>query len=82
MYVYLKATLKVAKERLIMKDKTYVCMFEEKDAFMYYHYFKTKKKANKFMKEQLKEYANDKDQYSLPILDARVCKVVKTYIEG
>ena len=65
-----------------MKDKMYVCIFEEKDGFMYQLFFKTKKKAKKFMKEQLKEYANDHSQYCLPIIDARICKVVETYIKG
>ena len=64
-----------------MKERKYVCMFEEKDGFMYQLYFKTKKKAKKFMKKQPKEYKED-TEYSLPIIDARICKVVKTYVKG
>ena len=55
-------------------------MFEEKDGFMYQLYFKTKKKAKKFMKKPLKECKED-TEYSLPIIDARICKVVKTYVK-
>ena len=33
-----------------MKQKKYVCIFQESDGFMYYHYFSTFKKAKKFMK--------------------------------
>ena len=64
-----------------MKERKYVCVFEEKDGFMYQLYFKTKKKAKKFMKKQLKEYKED-TEYSLPVIDARICKVVKTYVKG
>ena len=72
-----------------MKERKYVCMFEEKDGFMYQLYFKTKKKAKKFMKKQLKEYKEDTEyrkrtlnsDYSLPVIDARICKVIKTYVK-
>ena len=64
-----------------MKDKMYVCIFEERDAFMYYFYFKTKKKAKKFMKKQIKDHSNDQECYEM-LRDARICKVVKTYIRG
>ena len=63
-----------------MKDKNYVCIFQESDGFMYYHYFSTLKKAKKFMKKEMK--GNNSDDYSLSIIDGRICEVIKTYKYG
>ena len=60
-----------------MKIKQYVCIFQESDGFMYYHYFSTLKKAKKFMKKTMK--GNNSDDYSLSIIDASICEVIKIY---
>ena len=64
-----------------MKDKMYVCIFEETDGFMYQLYFKTKKKAKKFMKKQIEEYMKE-TEYTLPLVNAHVCKIIKSVIRG
>ena len=62
------------------KEIKYVCMFEEKDGFMYYHYFSSKKKAKKFMEKQIKEYDQDaKGSNTLPLVGAALAKIVKIY---
>ena len=61
-----------------MKQKKYVCIFQESDGFMYYHYFSTFKKAKKFMKKEMKGN-NSYDDYSLSIIDAVICEVIKIY---
>jgi len=63
-----------------MKKKKYVCIFQESDGFMYYHYFSTFKKAKKFMKKEMK--GNNSDDYSLAIIDSCICDVIKTYEDG
>ena len=63
-----------------MKQKKYVCMFQESDGHMYYHYFSTLKKAKKFMKKEMKE--NNSNVYSLSIIDACICEIIKTYEDG
>ena len=63
-----------------MKKKKYVCIFQESDGFMYYHYFSTFKKAKKFMKKEMN--GNNSDDYSLSIVDSRICEVIKTYKDG
>ena len=60
-----------------MKQKKYVCIFQESDGFMYYHYFSTFKKAKKFMKKEMK--GNNSYDYSLSIIDAIICEVIKIY---
>ena len=60
-----------------VKTKEYVCIFQESDRFMYYHYFSTFKKAKKFMKKVIK--GNNSDDYSLSIIDASICEVIKIY---
>ena len=57
----------------------YVCMFEEKDGFMYYHYFSSKKKAKEFMKKQIKEYDQDAGSNILPLVGAALAKIVKVH---
>jgi len=63
-----------------MKNKKYVCIFQESDGFMYYHYFSTFKKAKKFMKKEMK--GNNSNDYSLSIIDSCICDVIKTYEDG
>ena len=63
-----------------MKKKMYVCIFEESDGFMYYHYFSTLKKAKKFMKIEIK--GNYPNPHSIHIADASICEVVKIYKDG
>jgi len=60
-----------------VKKKQYVCIFQESDGFMYYHYFSTFKKAKKFMKKELR--GNNSYDYSLSIIDASICEVIKIY---
>jgi len=63
-----------------MKKKMYVCVYEEGNGFMYYHYFSTLKKAKKFMKKVMRE--NNPNDYSASIVDARICEIIKTYKHG